>query len=312
VDLSSYTPIYVRTTGNDSTADGSLALPFRTIDAAYAYAYSTVNNLSNTVFDLGAGSFGGLTPASTLGSYGNYTLIVRGDGAQVSFLGGIDYYNNNSSANTTIYVISNNSVNIGDVLLNTANSSGNNPYYFNATDAVLGNINTSAGDGGIDGGNVYNGGNVYLTGCYTQDIISNGENSGSDPSGGGVYNGGSGGNVYLTNSNVWNISINGGNGGVPTYPNDSYVYGGAAGTLSEIGTCFYVSLSNSVGADGGCPPSGGYDGTHYTCGVADSYTGEDYDYYDGFNVFWYNGSCLNGAYNGTLYGNPSGQTGFFF
>lgn len=82
-NLSSHTPIYVRTTGDDTTGDGSLSAPFATAQKAWGVAIATPSG--DYVLDFGAGSFGGVTLTQDWPS----RIAVRGVGATQSFLGGI-------------------------------------------------------------------------------------------------------------------------------------------------------------------------------------------------------------------------------
>jgi hypothetical protein len=107
-NLEKYTPIYVRTTGNDSTGDGSSGNPYLTAQKAFEVAYA---GTGLKVLDFGAGDFLGVDIAS-VGQDGYdwpSRIAVRGVDSQSSILGGI------IGAPHKISIISDKTVEIGEI-----------------------------------------------------------------------------------------------------------------------------------------------------------------------------------------------------
>jgi hypothetical protein len=222
-DLSSHTAVYVRQSGNDATADGSLNAPYATAQAAFEAAYGLPSG-TNYVLDFDAGSFGGVNLGVAGASSWPQNIAVRGAGPTASFLEGISASGNvsNGSPNPgkSITVVSDKTINIGNL-----QSSG------------VG-VAATATDGS-------NGGTVILTDCICGVIVAVGGAGGEDY--GGAGNGGNGGQVTLTNTESGAISVyggvsaaSGGDGG-DVFLTDSVVdgeiqnYGGSAASFGGNG-----------------------------------------------------------------------------
>ena len=113
-DLSNYTPIYIRTTGNDTTGNGSSGSPYATAQKGYDIAVATVSG--NYVLDFGVGNFSGVLLSQDWPS----RISIRGVNRLQTFLGNIngngqdavqDYENNTiispATSGYTINIISN-------------------------------------------------------------------------------------------------------------------------------------------------------------------------------------------------------------
>ncbi|NBP16982.1 hypothetical protein EBU95_21815, partial [bacterium] len=88
IDINFTNRIYVRTTGNDSTGDGSSNTPYRTTQKAFEIAYNNFGHMS--VIDVGTGNFGGVNLNTANASEWPARIAVRGVSAAQSFLGGIN------------------------------------------------------------------------------------------------------------------------------------------------------------------------------------------------------------------------------
>jgi hypothetical protein len=183
MDLSSYTPIYVRTTGSDANDGLTVGNAKLTAQAAYDTALAHGGGTGNKVLDLGAGSFGGIVLAANW----PVRIAVRGAGATSSFLGGI----NGAGAD---------SVWLGEPdYMMLSLTSGFNIEIVSDNTVHLGAISTSGGSGGVsDSGYGGNGGNVSLTNSTSGAITAMGGQCG--------WMLGNGGNVSLTNSTSGGIS----------------------------------------------------------------------------------------------------------
>jgi hypothetical protein len=214
-DLSNYTPIYIRTTGNDTTGDGSSGSPYATAQKAYDIANVLVATTSgNYVLDFGVGSFGGVTLAQDWPS----RIAVRGAGDTQSFLGGI-------TGNGADVVID---FETWDVVSPVTN--GFNISLVSDLSVNVGVVSASGGDG--SGTYAADGGAVTLTDSISGNITSSGSSSG------GL--GGPGGAVTLTNStsgNITNTTDGLEQGGVVTLTNST------SGTITSSAA---VTLTNST------------------------------------------------------------------
>lgn len=202
-DLSGYTPIYVRTNGNNTTGDGSLGAPYLTAQKAWDVAIATPSG--NYVLDFGSGNFGGVTLSANWPA----RIAVRGVNSTASLLGGIiangaaqvateasyDPETNEEipSVETTpptngfnIALVSDQTINLGSI-----SSNGADKFFLPPDDPDYNNGATKA----------KNGGNITLTDCVCGSISSVG--------GAGVRN-----FVYSNNSVPGNnVNIRGGDGG---------------------------------------------------------------------------------------------------
>lgn len=236
--LSGYTPIYVRSDGDNS--DGlTPETAFTSAQSAFDLTYGFGSG--DYVIDLGIGSFGGVVLSA--GEW-PVRIAVRGVGYGSSDIGGITYPPGGGS----VAIIGNNTATLGNITLDgigvDGDGDGNNGGNVNLTNITCGNISVN-GFGGNAGGN---GGLVTLNGASVGTISSNG---GEGLSLG--YSNGSGGNITLiSNSIASSISSN----------------GGANGSNSDGGT---VSITNSAGGD--ISTVGGTTTTSFrTCGAGGTIT----------------------------------------
>jgi hypothetical protein len=247
-DLSGYTAVYIRTTGNDTTGDGSSGTPYATAQKGFDIAVATASG--NYVLDFGVGSFGGVT----LTQDWPVRIAVRGVGATQSFLGGItslgvdsvyDYDNNadvsQATAGSSIAIVSDQSIDIGGIssvggaYTGNGNSvqSGGSGGAITLTDCVVSSLASVGGSAvgyyTIAGG----GGAITVTGCTTGSV-STGGGEATDS----VGQGGGGGAITVTGCTTGSVSSNGANGST---------YGGGGGaisiTLSTVG-----AISSSGGS----------------------------------------------------------------
>jgi hypothetical protein len=280
-NLSSHTAIYVRTTGNDTTGNGSSGSPYATAQKAFDIAVATPSG--DYVLDFGAGSFGGVT----LTQDWPLRIAVRGVGPTQSFMGGItgsgenivyDYENYVTLAPPTngrnVSLASDLSINVGNISVAGGNNDvdglepAGNGGLVTITECVGLLVNSSSGTGGGATGNQginMLAGDVTLAGSNFGDITATGGN-GSD------YMSGSGGDVETTNSTTGNINCSGG---------DASYSQGSGGDAGE------VTVSNSTTGNITC--SGGYGSsvggdagevviTNSTCGSISTIGGcTDYD-----------------------------------
>lgn len=216
-DLSSYTPVFVRSAGNDSTGNGTSGAPYATAQAAFAATYAALDGTTNYVLDFDAGSFGGVNLGTTAAVEWPAAIAVRGLGVLNSFLGGITAFGSNSASPTagkSVTIVSDGTINLGtinatggkDTTLNGV--AGQSGGVISLTDSVADLIITNGGDGsegyGASGAGGFGGG-VSLTNSVTGNISSFG--------GAGVEFGGSGGGLVLVNSIVGTIDNYGTQGG---------------------------------------------------------------------------------------------------
>jgi hypothetical protein len=252
MDLSSYTPIYVRTTGNDENDGWTVENAKRNPQSAYDDAFAA-GGLRGHVLDIGAGTFAGIT----LTANWPVRIAVRGAGATSSFLGGI---NGQGSAESTdpsiveaglgydIALRSDLTVNLGTINASAGASvdySGARGGDITLTDAITGNVSSNGGYAGSSAGGTQNivGGNIYIEGSTCGDISAYGGENYS-------YTAGNGGSVTLVDSVVGNINASGG-----TSDNDNAGHGGDVSITN--------SLAGTVVTVGGTAPSGNiYEGCY--------------------------------------------------
>lgn len=228
--------IYVRTWGNDTTGDGSLATPYATANKAYTVW------TAGKVLDFGIGNFGNGTFANA-----GATLYLRGMHNRKTILGTITTLGNA----TTI-------IGDGNVTIEEINGSGTDGSSGSAgSDGADG---VSVGEAGSDGGSGSNGGSGNSAGelilvriRVSGNVTCNGGNGGSGGTGGAGGDGGPG--------DGGTTSGNGGNGGT----GGDAGYGGAGGHCSIYDSFILGSFSASSGSpggygSGGAPGSPGIDG----------------------------------------------------
>jgi hypothetical protein len=245
-DLSGYTAVYIRTTGNDTTGNGSSGSPYATAQKGFDIAVATASG--NYVLDFGVGSFGGVT----LTQDWPVRIAVRGVGATQSFLGGItsqgvdsvyDYDNyaevSQATAGSSIAIVSDQSIDIGGISLVGGAYTGNGPYQsggsggaITLTDCVVSSLasvgGSAAGENSTGGG----GGAITVTGCTTGSVSTGGGEATSS-----VGQGGGGGAITVTGCTTGSVSSNGANGST---------YGGGGGAISIT-----LSTVGAISSNGG-------------------------------------------------------------
>lgn len=232
-NLSSYTPIYIRTTGDDNTGDGSLESPYATAQKGFDIAIATPSG--NYVLDFGSGSFGVVTLTQNWPS----RIAVRGAGATVSdfsiVANGADAIYPEGSYDPSVEaqpgfevsIISDQTVGLSGV--------------------------TSRGGSAWNHGNAAGGGNITLTDCALV-----GDNAFFSANGGdNIYfqgDGGNGGWVTLSGCRYFGssqtFSANGG------YSNNQWHGGGGTVSLTDVTPAVATNLA-SVSANGGSGGNGG-------------------------------------------------------
>ncbi len=292
-DLSTYSPIYIRTSGDDTTGDGSLAAPFATAQKGFETAYL---GTGNKVLDLGEGTFGGVNlnvafvPTQVVIGYDENggdimgagdpakptewpsRIAVRGVSVSLSNLGGIEIGDDGEDAGNarhSINITGNSSVNLG---LIRPRSRG--PY--------------------VVGGETYEdyvgtGGTVTLTDIHAGDILLR-----------GIGETGAGGSVTLNNCIVGNINVD-------------CAYHGPAGSVTVNN-----STTGHIYADGGQAGNGGavyLIGNYSVLGVS-LQRGWDQGTWMGARepgFLYINGVLAQGSYFGTGYsaGRPITGTGWY-
>jgi hypothetical protein len=213
MNLSRYTPIYVRGSGDDNTADGTLSLPFLTAQAAFNYALG-LGSSGNYVLDFGSGNYGGVSVQNVEGGWPQ-RIAVRGEGPAESFLG--DVYASSSTCSwndpeyqvftigdngKNVHITSDGSINLGDVSSNGSSScnlpgplvEGGNGGQIRLKDAVCGLVSANGGSVGDSAGD---GGTVILENVSCGNITAKAPVD--------TYVAGTGGNVSLTDSQAGNI-----------------------------------------------------------------------------------------------------------
>lgn len=263
--------IYVRTTGSNSTGDGSENNPLATAQIAFDAA---INSTGNRILNFGAGNFGGVVLTQDWPS----RIAVRGAGNTQSFLGGIDakgqdfeyfedgsggYFVINAGDGHNVEIYGNNDINIGNVITTGGNGDGNYycEYCSNGINLSYYGWVASVGDGGnvvlhdVKAGNIdtrtgnpqnywdytSDSGNITLSGVLAGNL--NATNQSYTFATVGVP----GGSVSLNNSTVGNIYSDGAPDGLVSGP------GGTITLLNS--TCLNIS-SNGGGSEGGAASGG--------------------------------------------------------
>jgi hypothetical protein len=239
------TTVYVKTTGNDATGEGTELSPFLT--AQFGYHALLGSTTGDVVLDFGASSvgmtnFGGIT----LTADWPVRISVHGAGATTSIVGGVsgsgadsfyDYPNSTEVASTAgfnIEIVSDNTVNLGDIYADGGsaldNGTGGNSGSVSLTSCKVGSILARGGRSDI-ASDCGSGGSVDIYDTTAGTIFTYGGDSNDAP---GL--GGAGGGVVATNSVCTNIIANGGMGGD----------GASAGNVTLTN-----STSTAITADGG-------------------------------------------------------------
>jgi len=259
-DLSGYSPIYVRSTGNDSTGDGSSGFPYLTAQKAFEVAWDAGSG--NYVIDLGVGDFGGVNLDTAGATSWPSRVAVRGVSTSQSNLGGIaanganEYYDDDeevmawvdATAGKAVTVVGNSTANLGNVNTNggnpdsgSATQQGKDGANISLTDITAGDLNSSGGGNESFGQAAGNPGTITLSNVVAGTLSANGASvsfsySENGPSGGAA--------ISVTSSTVGAISTTGGggtNGGA----------GGGAVTLASSSTAASVNTTGGYGTYGG-------------------------------------------------------------
>jgi collagen type III alpha len=259
-DLSGYTPIYVRTTGNDSTGDGSSGSPYLTAQKAFEVAWDAGSG--NYVIDLGVGSFGGVNLDTAGATSWPARIAVRGVSPSQSNLGGIvasgadEFYDDDEEVQAyvdategkAVTVVGDSTANLGDVSTAGGNPDsgsafqiGKNGANISLTDITAGNLNSSGGGDASFGQAAGNPGTITLSNVVAGDLSANGASVSFDYSENGPTGGAA---ISLTASTVLNISTVGGEG----------TNGGAGGGAVTLAS---GSAASSIAANGGYGTYGG-------------------------------------------------------
>lgn len=241
-DLSGYTAVFVRTTGNDNTGDGSSLLPYATVQKAFEAALGLPGN---RVIDIDSGTFAGVN-LQTAGSFAwPGRIAIRGVSAGASIFGGIVGDGNNETPTTNlssgldISIVSDKTVSIGNISTVGGYDTESNavPAGFGGnvtlTDCVVGTITTDGGEG-VDSyatnGVAGNAGNITLANTSAGDMSARGGDGNSG------Y-GGNGGNVIVnTRSATGTIDNPGGDGEIaPGNGGQTTVTDSVCGDINSIG-----------------------------------------------------------------------------
>lgn len=203
---------YVRSDGDDETGEiGNPGKPFATAQAACTAIEAS--SAGNYALRLGVGSFGGITYTAFLAAR---LRSITGEGASVSFLGGI---------------VANGSVGADGTSESPSGSAGSDGFAINLR-----------GDGTVDLGDISaNGGNGGSGG-----ISGDGEVGGDGGAGGGA------GDVFLSGFTFGTLAASGGTGGGGSFGNSVTGGGGSGGNISpiKIHRCRFVQIFQNFG-DGG-------------------------------------------------------------
>ena len=241
--------LYVSSSGNDSTGNGSITTPYKTISKAYNMAddNSTIyimNNLTvteTTVFDSNKNIT--LTSCTKSGSncpVGSANSIIRG-----------------SSFGDRIFTISDGTINLSTITINGNNVSATATMIYNDSTLNL-NSGTTIQNGnktGNEAGAIYSRNNLNITDA----TISNNH---ANNNGGAIYN--YGGTVVINSVTMKNNSVTANGGGAlynsnsgtvtissGTFESNSAKYGGAlynlSGTMTINGGNFYKNSSTYSG-----------------------------------------------------------------
>jgi hypothetical protein len=277
-DLSSYTPIYIRANGNDSTGDGSINAPFLTAQIAFEIAYDMSQYAGGNellVLDFGIGNFGGVNLVTANASEWPNNIAVRGISSEQSFLGGVNgngidgIYNYETftfivvpTPGSHISITSNRTINLGNITANGGNSDGGfieglNGGNIELIDIVVNNINSNGGDT-VGSGNSGAGGTILLVRSIIEgEIISNGGSANGAQQGGSITiidsttrtisanggngdYGGNGGSIIITNSRSGNITASAGYGGYGNGSNGSIIINNGATGNIIAGTVTFI------------------------------------------------------------------------
>jgi hypothetical protein len=221
---------YVETSGNDSTgAVGDPTHPFASLQAAY--------NAGARVFDIGVGTFAGLTVFSL-------NVMLIGKGAQRTYVSGIIGHHGN------IYGNGKDNITVGEIVVQTENG-------IVGTDGPL--DTGSSGVSGSPGENAYP---FTVSGCHCSgDVIlqaGSGASGGAGASsttgapndyGGTGGNGGNGSDLFIVDCVLTGYAVslagNGGNGGHGGNSLDSTEMGGTGGTGGNAGLPGTVNIIRS-------------------------------------------------------------------
>lgn len=229
--LSNPNVAYLRSTGSDTTGDGSSSKPFLTAQKAYDSGFRNM--------DLGIGSFGNIVLNST---QTNYVFSFRGVG-EGSVIGSI--YGDATFVSPAIYVTD---LGLWSVYFTQISSGRQNDA---AADLVLTNVRceqaSAAGAGVATGATGANGGNLLLQGmCYIGSAYATGGFGGEGTSETPGGSGGNGGQISITGpSSVTSVlqalggdpGADGGSGtGSMGAPGNVTAIGGAIIPIPSIGT----------------------------------------------------------------------------
>lgn len=213
--FSNHTSLLVRTNGSDTKGDGSANAPFATPQRAFEVAYKSEGDF---VIEIGEGTFQGVDLEVAGASEWPRRIAVRGAGSGLSKLGGINARGKDTNradekatSGKNVTVISNNSVNIGNIDARGGTSccgslgAAGIPGLIDLSGVVAGNVNIEGSRGTPQGGPASSdGGTLIALNSSIADILANGVTDNGD---GIVSNGGI---VNLTSSAVGNVYANGG------------------------------------------------------------------------------------------------------
>jgi len=297
--------IYVNTTGNDSTGDGSVGSPYATFQKGVDEAISRGNSNSKvySVY-LAAGTYSSFS--GTTRPYAS-TLQIFGEGPKNTLVG--DLYLT-LSAGDPVKIISDHSVTFTNITIAgyagaTGAAGTNGDPGADGTEESPDGASGTDGTGGDAGGSGDPGLDIRVSGVTASGTISAPGAGGGQGGQGG--NGGGGGNAYS------GASGNGGNGGNGGTGGDGGP-GGNGGNLYAYDTrCGIFSTAGGVG--GGPGNGGGFgfgglvgltpgnNGTSGGGGINSGATGSDGTLY----LYYSSASSTVGALNGDFY-----QTSFDF
>lgn len=254
MDLSLYTPIYVRLTGDNANDGLTPSTPKRTVQDAFDAALAGEGDF---VLDVGSGNFSGVILRTDTGAVDwPERIAVRGAGQTISFFGGIDAngnpaFDDPAPVGRTVNLKSDLSINFGNITSNASTYSidgydgGNISLY----DCIAGNVSANGSEIGSAAGN---GGTILISGSFVGNVQSLGA------WGGFGYSGGNGGKITLISSSGGNVSSYAGPG-----DDGDYGLGGRGGDINIIYSI--AGNINSMGGRGGhlfdvLNPNGGGDG----------------------------------------------------
>jgi hypothetical protein len=260
-DLSGYSPIYVRSNGNDSTGDGSIGNPYLTAQKAFESSYcpGRAVYISDKIIDGGTPRIVATDEYTTL-EINDLLFEDNGGGSAYKYIGGDTYsYSSYISMNAKIDYV------VGDVVLDFGagsfggvdlNAAGASEWPSRiavrgagATQSFLGGINGNGADEIYD----YEFGYIIESAAYGKNISivsTNTINIGniSANGGNGTDTVGGGGLVNLQYCDSGNIS-NGCGVGNPGSGNDAgavVLVNSTSGNISSYGGGQSISLTNSI------------------------------------------------------------------